>query len=130
MRPLLSQLPADLPTKLFANADRVRLAAGKILFRAGATAYDCYRVEEGLLKVTMVSSSGTERILEFLGPGDIVGEISIIDGLPRPETVVAVRDATLSSVSRAEFETFAEVQIAREGSRSSPARHRHHGSSR
>jgi CRP/FNR family transcriptional regulator, cyclic AMP receptor protein len=105
---LLSELPADLPTKLFANANRVRLAAGKILFRAGATGDGCYRVDDGLLKVTMVSSSSTERILEFLGPGAIVGELSIIDGLPRSATVVAVRDATLSSVSRPEFEAFAE----------------------
>src|SRR5262249_14506814 len=71
---------------------------------------------DGLLKVTMVSSSGAERILQFLGPSAIlqflgpsaiVGELSTIDGLPRSATVAAVRDATLSSVSRAEFETFA-----------------------
>ena len=54
---LLSELPADLPTKLFANANRVRLAAGKILFRAGAVGDGCYRVDAGLLKVTMVSNS-------------------------------------------------------------------------
>src|SRR6516165_7094288 len=105
---LLSELPADLPTKLFANANRVRLAAGKILFRAGATGDGCYRVEDGLLKVTMVSRSGAERILQFLGPSAIVGELSIIDGLPRSATVAAVRDATLSWLSRAEFEAFAE----------------------
>jgi len=105
---LLSELPADLPTKLFANANRIQLAAGKILFRAGATGDGCYRVEDGLLKVTMVSRSGAERILEFLSRGAIVGELSILDGLPRSATVVAVRDATLSSVSRAEFEAFAE----------------------
>jgi CRP-like cAMP-binding protein len=105
---LLSELPGDLPTKLFTNANRVRLAAGKVLFREGATGDGCYRVEDGLLKVTMVSSSGAERILEFLPRGAIVGELSIIDGLPRSATVVAVRDATLSSVSRAEFEAFAE----------------------
>jgi CRP-like cAMP-binding protein len=52
--------------------------------------------------------SGAERILEFFGPGAIVGELSTIDGLPRSETVVAVRDATLSWLSRAEFEAFAE----------------------
>jgi CRP-like cAMP-binding protein len=132
---LLSELPADLSTKLFANANRVRLAAGKILFRTGAPGDGCYRVEDGLLKVTMVSSSGAERVLEFLGPGAIVGELSILDGLPRSATVVAVRDATLSSVSRAEFEAFAEehprgLQIAREDSRSSAAWHRHHDSSR
>jgi hypothetical protein len=64
---LLSELPTDLPTKLFANANRVRLAAGDILFRAGAAADGCYRVEDGLLKVSMVSGSGAERILSRLG---------------------------------------------------------------
>src|SRR6516165_10271266 len=91
---LLSELPSDIPTKLFANATGVRLAAGKIVFRAGTTGDGCYRVEDGLLKVTMVSNSGAERILAFLGRGAIVGE------LPRSATVVAVRDATLRSVSR------------------------------
>src|SRR6516164_7087767 len=105
---LLSELPADLPTKLFANANRVRLAAGKILFRTGVPGDGCYRVEDGLLKVTMVSRSGAERILAFLGPGAIVGELSILDGLPRSATVVAVRDAVGSFLSCAEFEAFAD----------------------
>ena len=105
---LLSELPADLPTKLFANAKRVRLAAGQILFRAGSPGEGCYRVEDGLLKVMMVSRSGAERILVFLGPGAIVGELSTIDGLPRSATVMAIRDAALSSLSRAEFDAFAD----------------------
>jgi CRP-like cAMP-binding protein len=95
---LLSELPTDLPTKLFAKANRVRLAAGKILFRAGATGDGCYRVEVGLLKVTMVSSSGAERILQFLGPSAIVGELSTIDGLPRSATVVAVHPEVYKSL--------------------------------
>jgi CRP/FNR family transcriptional regulator, cyclic AMP receptor protein len=103
-----SESPADLLTKLFARAKLVRLAAGDILFRAGASGDDCYRVEDGLLKVMMVSSSGAERILAFVGPGAIVGELSIIDGVPRSATVMAVRDAKLCSLSRAGFEAFAE----------------------
>jgi CRP/FNR family transcriptional regulator, cyclic AMP receptor protein len=105
---LLSELPADLPTKLFANANQVRLAAGKILFRTGVPGDGCYRVEDGLLKVTMVLRAGSERILAFLGPGAIVGELSILDGLPRSATVVAVRDAVVSFLSCAEFEAFAD----------------------
>ena len=105
---LLSEVPADLLTKLFARAKVVRLAASDILFRAGAFGDCCYRVEDGLLKVMMVSSSGAERILAFVGPGAMVGELSIIDELPRSATVMAVRDATLSSLNRAEFEAFAE----------------------
>jgi CRP/FNR family cyclic AMP-dependent transcriptional regulator len=56
----------------------------------------------------MPSRSGAERILTFLGPGAIVGELSLIDGLPRLAAVVAVRDTTLSSLSRSAFAVFAE----------------------
>jgi CRP-like cAMP-binding protein len=105
---LLSGLPERLSSGLFATAKLVRLGGGDVLFRAGAGDDGCYRVEDGLLKVTMVSGTGAERILAFLGQGDIVGELSIIDGLPRSATVVAVRDAAVSSLSRADFEAFAE----------------------
>ena len=55
----------------------------------------------------MVSRSGSERILAFLGPGAIVGELSVIDGRPRSASVMAVRKAELSFLSRATFEAFA-----------------------
>jgi len=106
---LLSALPGRLSTELFAGAKLVRLAAGKTLFLAGdSETDDCYRIEDGLLKVTMISPSGGERILAFVGRGDIVGELSIIDGLPRSASVIAVRDATLSCLSRSAFEIFAK----------------------
>ena len=52
----------------------------------------------------MVSKSGLERILAFHGPGAIVGELAIIDGLPRPMSAVAVRDTVLNFLSRTAFE--------------------------
>lgn len=104
---LLSALPAHLSERLFDNATKVRLKTDEVLFLAGDAGDGCYRVDDGLLKVTMVSRSGTERILAFLGHGAIVGELSIIDGLPRSASVVAVRAAALSFLSRAAFEDFA-----------------------
>jgi CRP/FNR family cyclic AMP-dependent transcriptional regulator len=104
---LLSGLPGHLSVNLFNAATPVKLAADETLFMAGDVGDGCYRVEAGLLKVTMLSRSGNERILAFLGPTAIVGELSIIDGLPRSASVVAVRDAQLSFISRAAFEDFA-----------------------
>jgi CRP/FNR family transcriptional regulator, cyclic AMP receptor protein len=104
---LLSALPAHLSERLFDNASTVRLKTDEVLFLAGDAGDGCYRVDDGLLKVTMVSRSGTERILAFLGQSAIVGELSIIDGLPRSASVVAVRAAVLSFLSRAAFEAFA-----------------------
>jgi CRP/FNR family transcriptional regulator, cyclic AMP receptor protein len=101
---LLSGLPGHLLAFLFDNASTARLAADEVLFLAGDAGDGCYRVEEGLLKVTMVSRSGAERILAFLGPGAIVGELSIIDGLPRSASVVAVRESELRFISRAVFD--------------------------
>jgi CRP/FNR family transcriptional regulator len=79
-----------------------------VLFWEGDSGDGCYRVEDGLIKLTMISKSGAERILAFHGPGDIVGVRAIIDRLPRPMSAVAVRDAVLSFVNRTAFEAFAE----------------------
>jgi CRP/FNR family transcriptional regulator, cyclic AMP receptor protein len=103
---LLSGLPDHLSADLFSSTTPKQLGAEEVLFLAGDAGDGCYRVEDGLLKVTMMSRSGTERILAFLGPGAIVGELSIIDGLPRSASVVAVRSSSLAFLSRAAFDEF------------------------
>src|SRR5262249_61053991 len=100
---LLSDLPW-LSGGLLANAKPVKLATNEILFRAGDPGDGCYRVNEGLLKVSMVSSTGAERTLAIFGPGAIVGDMAMIDGRPRSAKVSALRDCKLSFVSRAAFE--------------------------
>src|SRR6516164_8908302 len=106
---LLSRLPEHLLTRLFGGATTVRLKTDEVLFLAGDNGDGCYRVEDGLLKVTMISRTGKERILAFLGLGAIVGEMSTIDGLPRSANVVAVRPAVLSFISRTTFQGFAKI---------------------
>jgi CRP/FNR family transcriptional regulator, cyclic AMP receptor protein len=75
---------------------------------AGDPGDGCYRVEEGLLKVSMVGPGGEERILAILGPGSFVGELSMIDGAPRSASVGALRDTRLSFISRAAFEAYGQ----------------------
>jgi CRP-like cAMP-binding protein len=105
---ILSRLPEQLFSSLFSRATTVQLKTDQVLFLIGDNGDGCYRVEEGLLKVTMISRDGNERILAFLGPGAIVGEMSIIDQLPRCASVVAVRASVLSFLNRAEFVDFAK----------------------
>ena len=104
---LLSDLPEPLSAGLLAHAKPVNLAADASLFMAGDPGDGCYRLNEGLLKVSIASPSGAERILAILGPGAIVGDMAMIDGRPRSASVSALRDCKLSFVSRAAFETFA-----------------------
>jgi CRP-like cAMP-binding protein len=102
---VLSVLPDALSAKLFASAPRHRLAAGQILFGAGDDADGCYRIETGLLKVSVISTDGDERILAILGPGALVGELAILDTQPRSASVTALQDSELTFISKSAFET-------------------------
>ena len=100
---LFSALPGHLSALLFANAKPVHLLPDQALFLTDDPGDGCYRIEKGLLKVTMVSPSGGERILAILGPRDIVGELAELDGLPRSASVLALRASEVLFVSRAKF---------------------------
>jgi CRP-like cAMP-binding protein len=104
---ILSALPKQLLEHLFMAATPVSLAADEVLFLTGDAGNGCYRIEQGLLKVSVLSRNGAERILSILGAGAIVGELAIIDGLPRSASVTAIRDSELSFISKAAFEAFA-----------------------
>jgi CRP-like cAMP-binding protein len=104
---LFSALPRRFSALLFANAKPVHLVAGQVLFVADDQGDGCYRIEQGLLKVSIVSGSGAERIIAILGAGAIVGELAVLDGLPRSATVLALRDSELLFVSKAKFDQYA-----------------------
>ena len=105
---LLATLPTQLSHRLFVKARPLSLAASRTLFVAGDDGDGCYRVEEGLLKASVSVATGGERILAILGPGSVVGELSMIDSAPRSASVAALRDSKLSFVDRATFEAFGQ----------------------
>jgi len=107
---LFAELPAELSGRLFEKAPTVTLAADQTLFLAGDAGDACYRVEEGLLKASVSTPDGGERILAIFGPGSLVGELSMIDGIARSATVTALRQSKLSRISRAGFEAFARCE--------------------
>src|ERR1700719_792203 len=104
---VLSALPADLLGSLFAKGRAVALASDQVLFLPGDPPDGCYRVDEGLLKVCVVTPAGGERIVAVLGAGAMIGELSMIDGSPRSALVTALRSSRLTFIGRAAFETFA-----------------------
>ena len=101
---ILSGLPGQIASDLFASATQRRLKLGDTLFEAGDPGDGCYRLDEGALKVSLTSPEGDERILAILAPGALVGELAILDGLPRSASVVALRDCKLRFISRVAFE--------------------------
>jgi CRP/FNR family cyclic AMP-dependent transcriptional regulator len=102
-----SGLPKEVASNLLAGAPLRRLKAGEALFHAGDTGDGCYRLDRGLVKVALVSPQVREQIVAILTPGAIVGDLAVLDGLPRSASVVALTDCELRFLSRDVFEDFA-----------------------
>ena len=105
---LFAELPADLSRGLFETSRTIALGADQTLFLAGDAGDACYRVEDGLLKASVFAAGGDEHILAIFGPGSLVGELSMIDGMARSASVAALRRSKLSRISRASFDAFAK----------------------
>jgi CRP/FNR family cyclic AMP-dependent transcriptional regulator len=65
-------------------------AAGDVLIRQGDTAVGLFVIVSGKVRVTRRQDNEPEQELNTLGPGEVVGEMSLLDDLPRSATVTAV----------------------------------------
>jgi CRP/FNR family cyclic AMP-dependent transcriptional regulator len=63
-----------------------------------------YVVLEGTLKIFVQQSDGTEVILAILGPGDTVGEMSLVDSAGRSANVITLEKSTLLWLDRTTFQ--------------------------
>jgi CRP-like cAMP-binding protein len=62
-----------------------------------------YIVDSGRVKVVLFGEGGREMILTLLRPGDVFGEMSLLDGQPRSANVVAVENTRVLVLSRSDF---------------------------
>jgi len=74
--------------------------AGETVMRQGQAATEAYLIERGRLDVSLDRPTADSRPVARLGPGDWVGEISLILDEPRSATVVAATDAQLRRVTK------------------------------
>ena len=85
-----------------------RLASKEVLFRKGDPGNQLFGVLTGSLKVTGVGTDGKDVVFRLMRPGEVVGEIALLDGEPRSATVAAVEAATLVTLHRRDFVPFLE----------------------
>lgn len=98
--PLLAPLPAAELEALARLAHERTAAHGEWLFRRGDPGDYLLVVLAGELRVSVSGVDGREQILRSLGPGDVVGEIALLDGSPRSADAVAVTRVRLLVVDR------------------------------
>jgi CRP/FNR family transcriptional regulator, cyclic AMP receptor protein len=49
-------------------------------------------VAEGRIEISITSLSGRKSVLNYMGPGEVLGEIAVLDGGPRSADAVAASD--------------------------------------
>lgn len=63
-----------------------------------------YIIRQGTVKIFQEQADGTTVILAILGPGDVVGEMSMVDSVGRSANVVTLEDSTLIWMDRIAFQ--------------------------
>ena len=101
----LALLEPDLRQRVRKRLSRRKVGAGKPLYQAGEPADALYLVEAGRFRVFMRERAGRERVLQFLGPGEIVGEAAFMAETPYVTSAVAVEPASVLRLTRADFDS-------------------------
>jgi CRP/FNR family cyclic AMP-dependent transcriptional regulator len=69
---------------------RVRFRTGQALFTEGDLADRVFVIERGWVMISSIALGGREIVLGIRGPGDVIGDLSALDGAPRSATALAV----------------------------------------
>jgi CRP/FNR family transcriptional regulator, cyclic AMP receptor protein len=80
-----------------------RLVREQVLFRKGDEGGALYGVLEGAVRIAVVGPSGKKRVLNVMEPGDVFGEIALLDGLPRTAEASAIIPSRLVEIRRRDF---------------------------
>ena len=104
--PIFSRLDDSDLNPLESFLTKRRYPEGQIIFHMGDEGGNLYIINRGRVKITLPSQLGEEIILTILSPGEILGELSFIDGKPRSATVQAIEETEVLCLSRDDFLNF------------------------
>ena len=82
--------------------------AGRILFQRGDPGEGLFIVLKGRIKISSMSPDGKEAVLNFIEPGQCLGEIGLFDGKARSADATAIEPCELFVLRRAEVVGFIE----------------------
>ncbi|MCC8950529.1 Crp/Fnr family transcriptional regulator [Bradyrhizobium sp. Arg62] len=94
---------------LLARARTSRAPVGARVYGIGDPPNGLWSVRQGEVRLVSYPADGVEAIRLILGPGAWFGELSVMDGLPRPHDAVVVKSARLLHVAMPAFKQIAKV---------------------
>lgn len=78
--------------------------AGHLLVEAHGAAGNVYIIASGSIRVSRLTEYGEETTLNVLSAGNIVGELSVVDGRERSARATCIEPTTVYSLSKTDFE--------------------------
>ena len=106
LRGPLSALQPDDVTDFLDLATTATFAAGDVLVRQGEEAHQLLVLLRGRVRVVVTTEAGREVLVAVRGPGDVIGELAVLDPGPRTATVSALEDLTALAVPGDAFRAF------------------------
>ena len=91
---------------ILAMATERQVRRGQIIFQKGDAGSSMMAVLTGRVRVGTNSPGGKELTLDIIGPGEVFGEIALLDGKPRSADATATEDSTLLVLGRREVLPF------------------------
>src|ERR1700682_2341200 len=89
--------------------DLMRYQSGQIVFEYGDPGHALFIVRAGEVEIYIKNNQGDKIVLEISRPGDVFGEISLLDGGPRTASVVAMVETQLLRLDREHFEDYVRL---------------------
>lgn len=86
----------------------VKFGPGQHLFMAGDPPDGLYVVQSGLVRIWIADAEGRELTLALMEPGDPLGEIALLDGLPRTANATALEPTACLLTPRAALDAALE----------------------
>jgi CRP/FNR family cyclic AMP-dependent transcriptional regulator len=104
--PLFAAVPRQDLGELATHLKRKRLLEGETLFLEGSPGSYLYIIVEGSIRIIARSIDGREVQMALLGPFDVIGELSALDGKPRSGEARAAEDTQLYALSGQALKNF------------------------
>ena len=106
--PLFEGMSPEEQDELRAMMTQTTLRRGETLFTEGDAGDRLYILLSGKVKLGHASADGRENLLAVLGPGEVVGELTLFDPGPRSTTATAVAPTELLALEHGQLMGFIE----------------------
>lgn len=110
--PIFADLEPEALDQLCRYAKHTTVKRGVTIAAKGDAGNSLFAVISGTVKISSAGPDGRNAILNLIGPGEIFGEIAVLDGAPRSADATANTNCELYIIDRRDFLPFVKSQPA------------------